>query len=138
MTLDTTHLKRCIDTLEQSLIFLNQHPSDSIEYEVYRNATVKGYELTLETAGKLLKKILKTYFANPREVDQLVFKDVIRHAGLHGLLRQEEIIRWLQYRDNRNQTAHDYGVGFAEETLKLLPAFIDDLRLLEERLHRAS
>ena len=29
-------------------------------------------------------------------------------------------------RDNRNDTAHDYGEGFAEATLKLLPRFVDD------------
>jgi len=28
------------------------------------------------------------------------------------------------YCDNRNKTAHDYGIGFAEETLKLLPDFV--------------
>lgn len=28
----------------------------------------------------------------------------------------------------RNSTAHDYGVGFAENTLKLLPEFIKDSR----------
>lgn len=33
---------------------------------------------------------------------------------------------WLQYRDNRNNTAHDYGEDFAEETLSLLPQFIID------------
>ena len=32
----------------------------------------------------------------------------------------------MKYRDNRNTTAHDYGVGFAEETLTLLPSFISD------------
>ena len=35
------------------------------------------------------------------------------------------------YRDNRNYTAHDYGVGFADETLKLLPSFLLDAQALE-------
>ena len=39
--------------------------------------------------------------------------------------------RWLAYRDNRNTTAHDYGVKFAEHTLKLLPDFIADADGLE-------
>lgn len=34
--------------------------------------------------------------------------------------------RWLEYRDNRNTTAHDYGASFADETLLLLPQFIED------------
>ena len=38
--------------------------------------------------------------------------------------------RWLSYRDNRNDTAHDYGEEFAETTLKLLPAFVEDAKAL--------
>ena len=34
--------------------------------------------------------------------------------------------RWMEYRDNRNETAHDYGEAFAEATLTLLPDFISD------------
>ena len=36
----------------------------------------------------------------------------------------------LTIHDNRNYTAHDYGEGFAETTLKLLPNFIDDAKAL--------
>jgi hypothetical protein len=32
----------------------------------------------------------------------------------------------------RNNTAHDYGVGFAESTLELLPQFILDAQNLVE------
>lgn len=46
----------------------------------------------------------------------------------------EEVERWFAYRDNRNDTAHDYGEGFANETMKLLPAFIIDVRTLEATL----
>lgn len=134
MTLNTEHLKRCIATLNQSLVLLKQSKPESLEYEIFRNAIVKGYELTLETAGKLLKKILKPYFASPKEVDQLVFKDIFRYAAKHGLLTVEESKRWFKYRDNRNNTAHDYGIGFAEETLKLLPKFLEDAERLEKVL----
>ena len=46
----------------------------------------------------------------------------------------EEIERWFAYRDNRNTTAHDYGKGFAQETLRLLPSFITDVKGLEHIL----
>ena len=137
MTLNTDHLKRCIKTLRQSIALLMQQKPDTLEYEIFRNATIKGYELTLETAGTLLKKALKPYFANPKDVDQLVFKDIFRHGAKHGLLTIEETKRWFIYRDNRNNTAHDYGVGFAEETLKLLPKFVEDAQRLKESLDHA-
>ena len=138
MILNTDHLTRCIETLKQSLILLNQSNPNSLEYEIFRNAIVKGFELTLETAGKLLKKVLKPYFANPKDVDQLTFKDIFRYASQHGLLSMNESKRWFTYRDNRNNTAHDYGIGFAEETLKLLPKFIDDAERLKDMLDGAK
>ncbi len=139
MSLNTTHLARCIQTLESSLSLLKKAPSDSIEYEIFRNAVVKGFELTLETAGKILRRALKNYVASTRTVDELVYKDVLRHASNHGLMTSTEVGRWFTYRDNRNSTAHDYGVGFAEETLVLLPGFIEDARRLEETLrHKLS
>jgi|SRR6266702_1697358 len=131
MNLNTDHYARCIRTLETSLIQLAQTEPESIEYEIFRNAVVKGFELTLETAGKLLRKALKAYTGSPRDVDALTYKDVLRHAAKHDLLTTEAVERWFAYRDNRNSTAHDYGVGFAEETLKLLPAFVVDARTLE-------
>ena len=134
MTLNTSVLFRCIQALEGSFLILEKQLPSSVEYEIFRNATVKSYELSLEMAGKLLKKALKPYFSNPREVDMLVFKDIFRHAGKHGLLDTEEVARWMVYRDNRNSTAYDYGVGFAEETLKLLPMYIADASRLEKRI----
>jgi hypothetical protein len=40
---------------------------------------------------------------------------------LHGLLSAEECERWLEYRDSRNTTAHDYGEDFAEKICKAFP-----------------
>lgn len=131
MNLNTDHYSRCITTLETTLVRLNASDPEDIEYEIFRNALVKGFELTLETAGKLLRKALKAYTGRPREVDALTYKDVLRHAAKHDLMTPEAVERWFSYRDNRNNTAHDYGAGFAEETLELLPRFIGDARALE-------
>lgn len=106
-------------------------------FDVYRNAAIKSFELSLETAGKLLRKALKAYGGSPRSVDALVFNDVLRHAGKHGLLDQASVTRWLAYRANRNSTAHDYGEGFANDTLKLLPDYLTDVRALAVPLQSA-
>jgi nucleotidyltransferase substrate binding protein (TIGR01987 family) len=131
MNLRTEHFARRLQTLEKSLEQLQRAPVESIDYEIYRNAVVKGFELTLETTGKMLRKGIKTYTGNPRAVDELSFKEVLRHAGKHGLLDPAAVDRWFAYRDNRNSTAHDYGKGFAEETLVLMSDFLSDVRLLE-------
>ncbi len=131
MSLNVDHLRRTADTLEQAIIKLaDVNPADEVLYDLYRNAVIKSFELSLETLGKLLRKALKLYGGSPREVDKLVFNDVLRHAGKHGLLDEAGVERGLAYRANRNTTAHDYGAGFAEETLKILPGYLDDVRAL--------
>ena len=138
MKLNTEHLDRCIQTLEGAVEKLNSSIEGSIEYDIFRNASIKGFELTLETSGKLLKKALKPYFATPRAVDQLVFKEIFRNASKHGLLTLDETERWFIYRDNRNTTAHDYGKEFVEKTLKLLPQFIQDAKTLKDNIDYAT
>ncbi len=137
MALNVDHLLRTVATLESALIALQRPENDEILLDLYRNAAIKSFELSLETAGKLLRKALKAYFGAPRVVDSLVFNDVLRHAGKHALLDLEAVERWLNYRANRNQTAHDYGEEFANQTLKLLPAYVADARVLADKLKQA-
>ena len=136
MKLNFDHLQRCSLTLERSLQSLAKAEAASVDYEVFRNAVIKSFELTLETAGKLLRKVLKQYVGSPKTVDALVFKDVLRHAALHGLLSAEELERWLVYRDSRNDTAHNYGEEFAEHTLRLITEFQRDALALYETLQK--
>jgi hypothetical protein len=101
---------------------------------VFRNAIVKGYELAQETAFKLIKRALKDYGHSGKKLDATPVKELLRLAATHGLMSLAEVERWFVYRDNRYNTAHDYGEGFAKETLKLLPGFIDEARTLEAML----
>ena len=109
---------------------------DDIMYDIYRAACVKEFELVLEQSGKLLRKRLAAYLASNRQADRLAFKDLFRHAARHGLMEASSAERWLVYRDNRNDTAHDYGEDFAETTLKLLPAFMEDAKALADAVDR--
>ncbi len=138
MNIDTSFLHRCVQTLERSLELLNKSDKESIEYDMYRSACIKEFEIILEQSGKLLKKALKPYFHSSKEADRLFFKDIFRHAANHSLISTEETERWMEYRDNRNSTAHDYGVGFAEETLNLLPQFIIDAKSVIKAIQSVS
>ena len=138
MPLNTEHLAKCIVTLEASLIALRRTAAGTTEYEVFRFAVIKGFELVLETSGKLLRRALKSFGGTPREIDALQYKDVFRQACKHGLLNESQVESWFRFRENRNQTAHDYGVEFAEKTLAMLPEFIAEARKLEKSLFGVS
>jgi nucleotidyltransferase substrate binding protein (TIGR01987 family) len=130
LDIDTTYITRCIDALERAYQNLQQYSCEELEYDIFRSAVIKEFEIVLEQSGKLLKKILKPYFHSSKAVDNLYFKDIFREAGLHGLMSIDKVERWLAYRDNRNSTTHDYGAGLANETLLLMKQFIIDTRNL--------
>ena len=136
MTIDTTFLRRCLATLERALEEFRQTAPNSVTYDIYRAACVKEFELILEQSGKLLRKRLALWFASNRQADRLTFKDLFRHAAKHGLIDSNAAERWIHYRNNRNETAHDYGEGFAETTLKLLPDFIADAKVLANTISK--
>ena len=132
MTINTEILEKCILTLEKSYELILKSEEGSIDYEMYRNSLVKSFELTLEQTGKLMRKRLAPFFATNKAVDGLNFKDVFRNAFKHSLINQEEVERWFLYRDNRNNTAHDYGKAFAEETLTLIESFLLDVKNIKK------
>ena len=138
MNIETTYLERCIATLDKAQGLLLQADPKDITYDMYRSACVKEFEIILEQSGKLLRKALKPYFHSSKAVDDLVFKDVFRNAVLRNIITDEECERWLQYRDNRNDTAHDYGSNFAEETLVFLPQFILDATALVAAIQKLN
>lgn len=132
MKTNTEYLEKCIETLKKSYACIKTVEEGSIDYEMYRNSLVKSLEMTLEQSGKLLRKKLIPYFASKKAVDMLTFKDLFRNAFKFSLLNEEEVNRWLKYRDNRNNTTHDYGKAFAEETLFLIDDFLKDACTLKE------
>ena len=138
MNINTDYLNRCIQTLGNAFDALQKCEPGDFMYDIYRAACVKEFELVLEQSGSLLKKRLRPYFSGNRQADRLAFKDIFRHAAKHDLITIDACERWLEYRDNRNDTAHRYGERFAETTLEILPAFIADAKQLAEVISETS
>ena len=137
-SIDAAFLRRCLRTLEHALTALQRTDPGDIEYDIFRAACVKQFELVLEQSGKLLRKRLAPYFASHRQADRLAFKDLFRHAARHGLITPDACERWLEYRDARNETAHDYGELLAETTLEMLPRFVADARNLASMIEGST
>ena len=114
MRLNTEYLDRIVQTLDSAFALLQQQAPESIEYDIYRATCVKQFELGEEQCGSLLKKRISGYFASNRDVDDLFFKDISRHATKHGLLTSDACERWLTYRDIRNRSTHQYGEQYAQ------------------------
>lgn len=128
MRLNTDFLDRCVRTLAAALDRLGAVEPDGEDYDIFRAACVKEFEIILEQCGSLLRKRLRPYFSSNSGADSLTFKAAFREAARHGLIAVEACERWLEYRDCRNDTSHKYGEAFAEATLAVLPAFVADAR----------
>ncbi|KEI35436.1 hypothetical protein FRA_34c06510 [Francisella sp. W12-1067] len=85
---NTEFLERCVRTLEKAYgKLLVAKPGDyELDYDMYRSAVIKEFEVILEQVGKLLKKLITPYFHSKNAVDRLTFKDIFRSAAHHGLL----------------------------------------------------
>ncbi|MBX9734391.1 MAG: nucleotidyltransferase substrate binding protein [Chitinophagaceae bacterium] len=138
MKIETEFYQRCIDTLEKAYDLLLKSDQTNIDYDMYRSACVKEFEIILEQSVKLLRKSLKPYLHSSKAVDKLYFNEVFRQAVLRDIISTQLCENFLEYRENRNSTAHDYGVNFAEETLLLLPRFIEDARLFNEAIKKQN
>jgi hypothetical protein len=97
MQIDFAYFERCIATMEKALEKMQQSAPDSIDYDLYRSATIREFELILEQAGKLLKKCLSAYVPSVNELNAIFFKDIFRKAVNYNLLTVEQAERWLQY-----------------------------------------
>ncbi len=54
--IDTTFVQKCLNTLISATERLRTLEKDSIEYDIYRSAAVKEFEIILEQAGTLIKR----------------------------------------------------------------------------------
>ena len=138
MAIQTDFLERSITMTETAYASLPKQEENALTYDLYRAACVKGFEISLEQSARLLRKALKPFFTSTKQVDRLPFKEVFRVAARHDLLSLDAVDRWLEYRDHRNSTAHEYGEHFAEALLPLMPHFIEDAKALCQAIKNTS
>lgn len=130
MSINTHGYRRCTKALSTAYEHLQRTSPDDVMYEVFRAACTKEFELVLERGGHLFRKALRAWFASHAQADKLAFKDIFRHAAKHGLITMETSERWIEYRDCRNETAHEYSEKFADAVVAILPQFIEDAQQL--------
>jgi nucleotidyltransferase substrate binding protein (TIGR01987 family) len=130
--INTDFLTKCINSLNRAYSLLCDANKESVDYDVYRSAVIKEFELSLEQSGKLLKYLLKSYFAKSSEVNKLTFKEIFKFGAKFGLIAENEVERWCEYRDNRNETTHEYGASLANKAILFMPNFIKDVESLLE------
>ena len=135
MKLDLSSIEDAVAQLEDALV---QCDSEIVrQFPQIRNqmraGAIQAFEFTYELSVKMIKRYLEQVSANPAEVDELSFQDLIRRAGQQGLLRSE-LDAWMRHRANRGTTSHTYNDERAERVFRSIPEFLEEVRHLLKEL----
>lgn len=132
MKLELSSFEKALASLDEALAEFDRTQSQFV-----KDACIQRFEYTYELAHKLLKRQLEAMSANPSEIDQMSFPDMIRSGAERGLLANgwDE---WRRFRDARNATSHAYNEKKANEVFARIPAFRDEAAFLLARLHERN
>ena len=130
MKLDYTSLKKAIESLEKAAVRAEGARSD----EELRDAVIQRFEYTYELCSKMIKRQLEQEVASPSLIDNLSFKDLLREAAEKGMMQNIE--RWMEYRSQRNITAHIYDKVKAQSVYATALLFLKDAKRLCSDLER--
>ena len=137
-TIDYSAFAKALAQMEKSISFLNSEASRNDEElrNQFRAAVIQAFEYTYELAVKMIRRQLEQIVANPAELREMAFMDLIRTAAEAGLVREAPPFK--VYREKRNITSHVYDEDKAEEMLSIMDSFLQDMRFLLGELKRRN
>ena len=138
MSLDLSPLQNAVSQLEEALdLYASLAEGDPRLERHMRAAVIQAFEFTYELSYKMIKRYLELASANPAEIDNMSFNDVVREAFRQSLV-QAELPVWKEYRRNRGITSHTYDEKKAQEVLGNVPAFLQEARYLLKQLQEKN
>lgn len=138
MKLNYSALEKAVAQLQTSFDYLHGDLArrDSGLREQFRAATIQAFEFSYELAIKMIRRQLGQIVANPAELREMHFADLMRDAADAGIVRDAP--SYMRYRELRNRTSHTYDANRAEETVAAMDEFLRDLRLLLRALEERN
>ena len=134
MKLDYSSLEGAVAQLQKSFDYLHSDLArkDADLREQFRAATIQAFEFSYELAVKMIRRQLSLIVANPDELHEIDFADLMRDAADAGIVRDAP--SYVHYREMRNRTSHTYNADQAEQTVAVMDEFLRDMRLLLKEL----
>jgi len=128
MTLDLSSLKKAINALNRALNEYDKNPSEFV-----KDSCIQRFEFTYELSHKFIKRYLEITEANPDEIEEMSFQQLIRRATEKGLLLSDLEV-WKDYREIRIQANQACGENIAVKVFEAIPDFLKEAEYLYERL----
>jgi nucleotidyltransferase substrate binding protein (TIGR01987 family) len=130
--LDLTSWKRALASLERAVSRSTAAPKD----EELRDAVIQRFEYSYELSWKMLKRHLEQVVPDPGAVDHWSFKELMREGAERGLIAAVD--PWIEYRYQRNMTAHAYDEEKARRVYESAQSFLIDARAVLAEVERRN
>lgn len=131
--LDISVVSKALNSFGEILEQYEQNNKDV----VVRDACLKRFEYCYDLSSKIIKRYLSITSANPANIENMSFQDLIREAYKKGILKNSWD-QWFEYRNNRNNTVHSYDESIAIRVAENLMVFYHELRFLLKSLQDSN
>lgn len=138
MKLDYSALQKAFGQLKTSMEYYGSEQSrqdDGLQLQ-FRSSVIQSFEYTYELAIKMIRRQLDQIVANPSELREMNFLDVMRGAFEAGLIKS--VAAYKVFREKRNMTSHTYDEDKAAEVLEAMDEFVSEINFLLDELRRRN
>lgn len=138
MKLDYSALQKAFGQLKTSMEYYGSEQSrqdDGLQLQ-FRSSVIQSFEYTYELAIKMIRRQLDQIVANPSELREMNFLDVMRGAFEAGLIKS--VAAYKVFREKRNMTSHTYDEDKAAEVLEAMDEFVSKINFLLDELRRRN
>ena len=127
--LDLTSLTKAANSFLKAI---DEYDKDNSN-EFVQDSCIQRFEYCYDLSAKMIKRHLSIISANPSDINEMTFQQLIREAYTKGILKNSWD-RWKEYRDNRNATSHGYDEDKAKEIALNAEHFYIELEYLLTKL----
>jgi len=135
MALDLSSLKQALTSLETARSVVDSaQKNDAFStdmIETMKAGVIQNFEFTYELCWKFMQRWIRVN-KTPEAADPRTRKDLFRLAARYGLI--EDPLKWFEYGEARNITAHTYNRAKADIVFDAALRFLDDARYLFNQL----
>ena len=133
--MDLTSLEKAVASLDRTMKAVSSAKNaDKDVREAVRAGVIQNFEFTYELCWKFMKRRLENELGSSY-VDGVARHELFRLAAESRLI--SEVEKWMKYHAARNETAHTYDSGKADEIFGIASVFYADaekfLKVLKER-----
>lgn len=135
MKLDLTSLKKAVKSLSSALtVAYSSEQMDKMSVDArdaIKAGVIQKFEFTYELCWKFIKRRLEDDLGSAY-IDGLSRRELFRIGAEHRLIDNVEV--WMEYHDQRNETAHTYDEDTANEVFATAKKFLVDAAKLLSNL----